>query len=227
MVAQKSPCRCEESSSLVIARLAKTAEATSAGTRGLPRTLRVLAMTGRRNAGKMKKVTLSSQIRKAFQGHSRGFTLVEVLITIALIGAISVAFFSFMSAATSALIHADERTIAESLARRQLEFVKDQGYNSTLVNGQVNYLKIPNIPVGYTIWSVSRNGTVVNGGANDRVIGIPWVSGNNTPAPSDTGLQMIALVIEHQGKVISTFVNNNPNWANGVKITMEGYKRES
>jgi prepilin-type N-terminal cleavage/methylation domain-containing protein len=172
----------------------------------------------------MKKLRLSSQVRKAFQGHSRGFTLVEVLITIALIGAISVAFFSFMSAATSALIHADERTIAESLARSQMEYVKNQGYNST-----ATYPKIPNIyiPVGYTIWSVSRNGTVVNGGASDRVIAIPWDSGNNTPATSDTGLQMIALVIKHQGKEISTFINDNPNWANGVKITLEGYKRES
>jgi prepilin-type N-terminal cleavage/methylation domain-containing protein len=212
-------CHCEECSD----------EAISVEGRRLPRTLRVLAMTGRRSAGKMKKVTLSSQVRKAFQGHSRGFTLVEVLITIALIGAISVAFFSFMSAATSALIHADERTIAESLARSQMEFVKNyvqsQGYNSTLVNGQATYPKITNIPTGYSIWSVNRTGGVVN--VVNNVIGIPWDSVDNKTATSDTGLQKIALVIEHQGKVIYTFVNNNPNWANGVKITLEGYIRES
>lgn len=187
----------------------------------------------------MKKLRLSSQVRKAFQGHSRGFTLVEVLITIALIGAISVAFFSFMSAATSALIHADERTIAESLARSQLEYAKDQGYNSTLVNGQTAYLKIPSssIPVGYIIWSVSRNGTIVNGGASDPIIGIPWDSNSTQPLPlgQDKGLQMIALVITHKAvnqnkiiydKVISTFTNNH-NWANGVNITLEDYIRES
>jgi len=174
----------------------------------------------------MKKVTLTSQARKAFRGSSRGFTLVEVLITIALIGAIAVAFFSFMSAATSALIHADERTIAESLARSQMEFVKNHGYNST-----ATYPKIPSasIPVGYTIWSINGNGTVVNGGTTDRVIGIPWNSKDNKPATTNTTLQKIALVIKHQDaggyKVIYTFVNNNTNWANGVQITLEGYIR--
>jgi len=173
----------------------------------------------------MKKLRPSSQVRKAFRGHSRGFTLVEVLITIALIGAISIAFFSFMSAATSALIHADERTIAESLARSQLEFVKNKGYNSTLVNGQATYEKIPSasIPPGYTMCSVTRNGSVVE----NVIIGIPWVSGNNTPAPTDAGLQKIALVIKHQGKEIYAFVNNNTAWANDAKITLEGYIRKS
>jgi len=247
MVAQKSLCRCEApfppviaspdlsgrsnlgGDPFVVARseiLRLRSEQAPQSRRGQGDCHASLAMTGGRNAGRMKKVTLSSQVRKAFQGHSRGFTLVEVLITIALIGAISVAFFSFMSAATSALIHADERTIAESLARSQLEFVKDQGYNSTLVNGQVTYPKIPSssIPTGYTIWSVNRTGGVVN--VVNNVIGIPWNSGNNTPSTSgDTGLQKIALVIKHGDKVISIFVNNNTNWANGVKITMEGYKR--
>jgi len=172
----------------------------------------------------MKKATLTSQARKAFRGHSRGFTLVEVLITIALIGAIGVAFFSFMSAATSALIHADERTIVESLARSQLEYVKNQGYNST-----ATYPKIPSasIPVGYTIWSVNGNGTVVNGGATDRVIGIPWDSANNKPATTNMGLQKIALVIEHEGRQIYTFINDNPYWADDKEITLEGYIRES
>jgi prepilin-type N-terminal cleavage/methylation domain-containing protein len=184
----------------------------------------------------MKRPRLGSRARKAFQGNSRGFTLVEVLITVALIGAIALAFFSFMSAAASTLIHADERTIAESLARSQMEYVKNQGYNSTLVSGQANYLKIPNIPAGYTIWSVSRNGTVVNGGASDRVIGIPWDSTDNKPATTDTGLQKIALVIKHKtvnqdnviyDKEIYTFISDNPDWANGVPITLEGYIRGS
>jgi len=177
----------------------------------------------------MKRATLSSQARKASRGSSRGFTLVEVLITIALIGAIGVAFFSFMSAATSALIHADERTIAENLARRQMEYVKAWGYNSS-----ATYPKIPSasVPVGYTIWSVNGNGTVVNGGTTDRVIGIPWDSANNKTAPSDRGLQKIALVIKHkyennEYKEIYVFINDNPNWANAVKITMEGYIRQS
>ncbi|MCJ7575936.1 MAG: type II secretion system GspH family protein [Dehalococcoidia bacterium] len=176
----------------------------------------------------MKKVALTSQARKVFQGSSRGFTLVEVLITIGLIGAISVAFFSFMSAATSALIHADERTIAESLARSQLEFVKNQGYNSTLVNGQATYEKTPSasIPAGYAMCSVNGNGSVVE----NVIIGVPWDTDtdDNKPSPTDTGIQKIALVIKHQDKEIYTFIDNNSAWHQGsVKITLEGYIRES
>lgn len=177
----------------------------------------------------MKRARLNSCVGKAFGGHSLGFTLVEVLITVALIGAIAVAFFSFMSAATSALIHADERTIAENMARSQLEYAKNQGYNSTLVGGQATYLKIPSasIPVGYTIWSVNSGNQTVNGGANDRLVGIPWDSTNNKAASTDTDLQKIALVIKHDDKVIYTFVNSNPNWANGVQVTLEDYIRKA
>jgi prepilin-type N-terminal cleavage/methylation domain-containing protein len=179
------------------------------------------------NVGNMKKVTLSSQARKAFRGSSRGFTLVEVLITIALIGAIGVAFFSFMSVATSALIHADERTVAESLARSQMEYIKNQGYNGTTRT----YQKIPSIPSGYEICSLNCSSNQacppVNCLNNQAVVAIFWDSSNNRWSPTDTGLQKIALVIKHQGKEIYAFVNNNTAWANGAKITLEGYIRQS
>jgi prepilin-type N-terminal cleavage/methylation domain-containing protein len=175
---------------------------------------------------RLNRVTLSSQVRKAFQGHSPGFTLVEVLITIALIGAISVAFFSFMSAATSALIHADERTIAESLARSQMEFAKNQGYQP-LTGGEATYQKIDTTNLsGYSICSVNHNGSVVE----NVIIGISWDTDpdDNKPSPTDTGIQKIALVIKHDGKKIYTFIDNNSAWHTGsVEITLEDYIRES
>ena len=76
----------------------------------------------------MKRVRLSSKIRKACQGSSSGFTLIEVLITLALIGIIAIAFLSAISTASMALITADERATAESLARSQMEYVKNQEY---------------------------------------------------------------------------------------------------
>jgi prepilin-type N-terminal cleavage/methylation domain-containing protein len=181
----------------------------------------------------MKRRRLTSWAKRALEGRSRGLTLVEILITIALIGAIGVAFFDFMSTAASALIHADERTIAESLARSQMEYIKNQGYNSTVVSGQATYLKIPSssIPVGYSIWSVNSGNQTVNGNATNRVIGIAWDGSNNRPAAGGTGLQKVALVIKHQYngvyKTIYTFVNNDTNWANGVNMTLEDYIRQS
>jgi prepilin-type N-terminal cleavage/methylation domain-containing protein len=153
----------------------------------------------------MKRARLSSQVKEAFRASSRGFTLVEVLITIALIGAIGVAFFSFMSAATSALIHADERTIAESLARSQLEFVKDQDYVEAPNGGEATYDEIAPIPYGYTIGSLNHDDEPV-----EDIVGVPWDSGNSTAVYQDKGLQRIKLVIKHSDKVV---------------ITMEGYKR--
>ncbi len=177
--------------------------------------------------GKMKRVRLSSKVRKAFQGRSRGFTLVEVLIAIAILGIITVAFAAAMSTTTTTLIIGDERTTAESLARRQMEYVKSQGYQAESALSQPIYQKIGGIPEGYSIWSVNRDGVLVQ-----DIVGIPWDSEKNEPRPygsKDVGLQKIALVIKHkqQGdkyKTIYTFINNNPNWANGAEITLEGYK---
>jgi prepilin-type N-terminal cleavage/methylation domain-containing protein len=174
----------------------------------------------------MKRVRLSSQVRKAFQSRTRGFTLIEVVIAIAILGTIAVTFLGALSTSSLALITADQRTTAESLARSQMEFVKNQGYNYNSTTSQGTYQKIPGIPDGYSIWSVNANNQTVNGGASNPVTGIAWNSTLNKPVTTDTGLQKIALLIKYQDKEIYTFINDNPNWANGVKITLEGYKRQ-
>ena len=170
----------------------------------------------------MKRVRLSSKVRKAFQGSSRGIGLIEVLIALALLGIIAITFLSGLSTASMALIIADERATAESLARSQMEFVKNQGYEPAEPGGEATYPKITGIPEaeGYTIWSVHRDGEIVA-----DVIGIPWDSADNKPSSTDDGIQKVALVIKHQEKIIYTFINDNPEWADGVKITLEGYKR--
>lgn len=174
----------------------------------------------------MKRVRLSSQVKRAFQGRSRGFLLLEVLLAIAFMGIIAIAFASALATTTTTLIIGDERTTAESLARRQMEYVKSQGYQAESVLGAPIYQKIGGIPEDYSIWSVNRTGEMV-----EDIVGIPWDSANNKPADTDKGLQKIALVIKHkdemnQDKVIYTFINVSPNWADGdgLEITLEGYK---
>jgi len=173
----------------------------------------------------MKKLRLSSQARRAFQGSSRGFTLIEVLLAIALLGVIAIAFMNAISTASTVLIIADERTTAESLVRRQMEYVKNQGYSPESVVTDPIYQKIGGIPEGYAIYSVNRGGEIVA-----DIVGIPWDSENKKPVDTDKGLQKIALVIKHkdknnQDKVIYTFSNgDDAEWAPGVEITLEGYK---
>jgi prepilin-type N-terminal cleavage/methylation domain-containing protein len=153
----------------------------------------------------MKRVRLSSQVRKAFQGSSRGFTLIEVVVAIGLMGIIAISVLGALSTASMALLTADQHATAESLARSQMEFVKNWGYSYNSTSHQGTYPEIPNIPDGYSICSVNRDGEIVN-----DVIGIPWDSENNTAVTNDNGLQKIELVIKNSGKVLNT---------------LEGYKR--
>lgn len=180
-----------------------------------------LATTGRRNIGGNE----DSQTGRPSNESLQGYVLVEILIAIALIGIVAVGILSALSTSSKVLIISDERTTAESLARRQMEYVKNQGYNSTgSVLDEPVYQKIGGIPEGYSVWSVNRAGAVV-----EDIVGIAWDSENNRQANKDNGLQKVALVIKHEGepdqdKVIYTFVNNNPYWAYNVTIALEGYK---
>jgi general secretion pathway protein I len=54
----------------------------------------------------------------------KGFTLLEAVIAIAIMGIIAAAFFSSLAGASKGVATADERATAESLARSQLEYVK-------------------------------------------------------------------------------------------------------
>jgi len=120
---------------------------------------------------------LSSKIRKACQGSSGGFTLIEVLIAMALIGIIAIAFLSALSTASMALITADERATAESLARSQMEFVKNQPYIDYSESGHDDYDLITP-PQGYEIELLV-----------DTV---------------ETGLQRITVIIKHDDEEVIT-----------------------
>lgn len=82
----------------------------------------------------MKRFRLNSKARRAWQGGSRGFTLIEVTIAIALLGIIAVTILTALSTASVALIIADRRATAESLARSQMEYVKNQAYQGLYID---------------------------------------------------------------------------------------------
>lgn len=141
-----------------------------------------------------------------------------------LLGTIGVAVFSSLSYASTILIVADRRATAESLARSQMESIKNQDYNPAPDGGIGNYTKTTDIPDGYTIWSVSRNGTVVNGGSSDPVIGIPWDSGNNTDVYEDKGLQKVTVIIKYD--IVRYDITSQKSTLVGQNFTLEDYKRE-
>jgi prepilin-type N-terminal cleavage/methylation domain-containing protein len=164
----------------------------------------------------MKTARLSSKAMKAFGRGSPGFTLIEVLVALGLFAIIGIVFAGGLATASRAVITADVRTNAESLARTQMEYIKQQDYKdeNQLVDGEALYLKIASadIPDGYEICSISRDGTIVNCSNGDHVVGVPWDSAAGErlePLGTDDGLQKITLVIKHEGRKV---------------LTLEGYK---
>ena len=168
-------------------------------------------------SGKMKKLRLNSQVRRAFRGRSRGFSLIEVSIAIALIGIVVVGILSALSYASMVLIIADREATAESLARSQIEYVKNQDYIPAENGGIASYDEIPgtSIPVGYFIWSENRT----PGGYIPSVVGVPWSSGNNTDVYEDNGLQKITVVVRYE-------IVRPGNKRVEEQYTVAGYKRQ-
>ena len=81
----------------------------------------------------MKRVKLNSKARKAFRGRSRGLSMLEVVIAIGLLGIIAVSILTALLTASAALVIADRRATADSLARSQMEYVKNQDFRKESV----------------------------------------------------------------------------------------------
>jgi prepilin-type N-terminal cleavage/methylation domain-containing protein len=74
---------------------------------------------------------LTEAVRKrgsGLKGGQRGYTLVEVIVAVAIVGIIAVAFLSALTSGYLALVLADENTVAESLTRTEFERVREAAY---------------------------------------------------------------------------------------------------
>jgi prepilin-type N-terminal cleavage/methylation domain-containing protein len=155
----------------------------------------------------MKQARLRNKTREVLRRRSPGFTLIEVLIALALFAIIGIVFVGGLTTASRAVLLADVRTRAESLARTQMESIKEQDYVEAAASPwQVTYDRIPGIPDGYSICSLNwtTNQTDNCGStASPSVIAIAWDSTANKPATDETGLQKITLVIKHDDKEVT------------------------
>ncbi len=88
--------------------------------------------------------------------YEKGFTLVEVTIAIALMGIIGIAFLGGLATASRGIFTADEQAAAESLARSQMEYVKNLPYAATYTPAS--------IPPGYTNYSATISTTALDSG---------------------------------------------------------------
>ena len=61
----------------------------------------------------------------------KGFSLISVLIAVALLGILAVGFLGALGTASKALFTVDERETAKNLAESQMEYVQEQAYDLT------------------------------------------------------------------------------------------------
>ncbi len=146
---------------------------------------------------------------KTLVRNEKGFTFVEVLIAILVMSVFALTFMMGLAASSHAVIVADKRITAESIARSQLERIKNVAYIPP-TNGEAAYPQITTSS-GLTIWSLNYAGEEVGG---TEVIAIAWNQANDSvaaPSEGDTGLQKVTVIIKSGDD--SVFV-------------LEGYKRD-
>ncbi|MBM4445351.1 MAG: type II secretion system protein [Chloroflexi bacterium] len=107
----------------------------------------------------------------------RGDSLAEVLVAMAILGVVAVAFLSAMVTAYHGVIMADQKTMAESLTRTEIERVRDGGY-----------------PVGDS----SRSAAGYDVAVDAEYIDPATYGGTVDPL----GMQRITITVSHQGEVV-------------------------
>ena len=79
----------------------------------------------------------------------KGFSLIETLVALAILGIVAVGFLSGLATAARATFITDERTTAASLAKSQMEYVKNQNYDN--INNPPQYDLLSDLPSSFSV----------------------------------------------------------------------------
>ena len=86
-----------------------------------------------------------------FKSNEMGITLTEVLVAVSIFAIVGVTFASALVTNAKGLLMAQQHTIAENLAKTQMEAINNAPYNATSPLPANPYDKITVIPTGYDI----------------------------------------------------------------------------
>jgi prepilin-type N-terminal cleavage/methylation domain-containing protein len=128
-----------------------------------------------------------------------GFSMVEVLIALALLGIVGTGFLAVLTNSSTYTIRADIRATAESIARSQMEYIKSLPYDG--VNNPPTYP--PQSPLPGASWRVITNSPAA-ARLDPKGIGSTNI---------DEGIQKITVRVQY---------NYGGTWTD--VFTLEGYK---
>lgn len=123
----------------------------------------------------------------------KGFSLIEVMIAVALLSIVAIAFLSGLTTVINGVIKADGMATAEALAKSEIEYIKTISYTNAPWSYQLpgtppSWDPTHALPSGYTSYNLSANATSLAGqGNNVQQISVtvtrgtqPWSSANFT-----------------------------------------------
>lgn len=122
-----------------------------------------------------------------------GFTLIEVVLALALLGIVAVAFLGGLAAGSRAILVADERATGESLARTQMEYVRQQEYIDYSQDPHDSYLVIDDPPPEYIV--------DFSAAPIDAETGVPYGETGGVFVQDD-GIQKMTVTILHHGEQV-------------------------
>jgi prepilin-type N-terminal cleavage/methylation domain-containing protein len=114
----------------------------------------------------------------------RGMTLIEVLVALGILAAVATTFLVSMATSSKAVVVTQEQVSGESLAKSQMESIKQQDYR---VDQQYTKLDQDQIPTGYDIQIV-----------------VQCMNPRGDTTHNDDGLQLVTINITYGGKTVFT-----------------------
>lgn len=148
---------------------------------------------------------------KRLKNKERGFTLIEAIIALGLLGIIGIAFMTALATSSTAIIVSDKHATAESLARSEMEYVKSQDYYSKPWSYQLPSGTSPTGQLPEDWWDGSH--TLPAGYDNYTVtVEAVWLDPLEDGDGNDDGLQLITVTV--------TFPRDDPEEV----LALEGYK---
>ena len=137
-------------------------------------------------------------MRKAKRSKKNGFSLVEVLVALALLAIVGGGFLMVLANSSSNALTSDNRATAESIARTQMEWVKSLPYDGS-DNPPAYSPEALAAPLSAANWKV--------------LVSAVRLDPKNDGISNDDGLQKITITVQF---------NQTGSWNN--VLTVEGYK---